>query len=202
MAPTGETLFTTLRLARSLSAGQGRALRAAQLDAQQQLRAQLNAGLLPAAELPAAQRRLEKQFFAQFDAALDRPTVGPAWFAEYEQMAEALAGEIMMLEESGFQVPAFAILPNHVHAVVHRPAHNRLSLSKALELLHLRTGQLCRRFVRPRLPPEADFWQTGSYDYLVQDEAELRRLVTYIQANSVQAGLPPKFQAWPYLNEE
>ena len=116
-------------------------------------------------------------------------------------MAEALAGEIMMLEESGFQVPAFAILPNHVHAVVHRPATNRLSLPKALELLHLRTGQLCRRFVRPRLPPEADFWQTGTYDYFVHDEAELRRLIDYVRRNSVKAGLPPKFQEWPYVLE-
>ena len=195
-----ETIFTTLRLARSLSATQGRTLRAAQLDAQQQLRAQLSAQA-SAEELAAAQRCADKQFFALFDAALDRPTVGPAWFAEYEKMAEALAGELMMLEESGFQVPAFAILPNHAHVVVHRPAANRLSLSKALELLHLRTGQLCRRFVRPKLPPEAEFWQTGSYDYFVHDEAELRRLLAYIQNNSAKAGLPPRFQQWPYVRE-
>lgn len=197
---SAETIFTTLRLARSLSATQGRTLRAAQLEAQQQLREQLDANS-SAAELAAAQRRAQKQFFALFDAALDRPTVGPAWFAEYEPMAETLAGEIMMLEESGFQVPAFAILPNHVHAVVHRPAGNRLSLSKALELLHLRTAQLCRRFVRPRLPPEAEFWQTGAYDYVVQDGAELRRLLAYVRNNSGQAGLPPKFQQWPYVSD-
>ena len=195
---SGETIFTTLRLARSLSASQGRALRATQLAAQQQLRAHLDASTAPA-ELAAHQRRTDKQFFAAFDAALDWPTVGPAWFAEDEQMAETLAGELLMLEESGFAVPAFAILPNHVHAVVHRPAANRLSLPKALELLHRRTAQQCRRFVRPRLPPEADFWATGSYDYLVQDAEELGRLVRYVRNNSRQAGLPPRFQQWPYV---
>ena len=144
--------------------------------------------------------RAQKQFFAKFDAVLDRLTIGPQHL-ENEKIAETLAGELMMLEETGFTVHGFAILPNHVHAVLHLPAGTGLSLPKALDLLHLRTEANCRRLVRPKLPPEARFWQTGWLELPLLDEAELTRALAYVRGNARAAGLPQRFQAWPYLNE-
>ena len=91
-------------------------------------------------------------------------------------MAEVLAGEIMMLEETGFVIHGFAILCNHAHVVLHLPEGGNLSFAKALDLLHLRTGTACRRLVRPKLPPEAEFWQAGWFNYEVENEAELTRV--------------------------
>ena len=148
-------------------------------------------------------RRAQKQFFARFDAVLDRAPIGPSYF-ENEKIAEVLAGEIMMLEETGFTVHGFAILPNHAHLVLELPDDSPLSFAKAIDLLHLRTGTHCRRLVRPKLPPEAEFWQVGWLAYEVQDPAELTRLLAYVRGNARQAGLPARFQEWPYaaLNEE
>ncbi len=198
--PAAETILLTLRLARSLSAAQGRELRAALAAAQQHWREQAEAGAAPET-LAALQRRTEKQFFIQFNAALSHSAVGSAWFSEYEKMAETLAGEIMLLEESGFEVPGFAILPNHAHVLVRRPPQNRLSLPKALELLQLRTAQHCRRLVRPRLPPEAEFGHPSAHEYLVPDEDALPRLLAYLRQSSRRARLPAQFQQWPYVNE-
>ncbi|OGX82804.1 hypothetical protein [Hymenobacter glacialis] len=184
--PAGETSFFTLRLHGSISAATLRELKA---EAQQRLAA----GGDP--------HRVMKQYFAGLDAVLDRPRIGPTHF-ENEKMAEALAGEIMMLEETGFVVHGFAILPNHAHMVLHLPATSTLSFSKALDLLHLRTGTVCRRLVRPKLPPEAQFWQVGGFEYTVQDEGELTRLLAYVRGNARQAGLPARFQEWPYLGPE
>lgn len=50
-------------------------------------------------------------------------------------MAEVLAGE-MMLEETGFVVHGFAILPTHAHLVLHLPANTRLAFALAIDLLH------------------------------------------------------------------
>ena len=156
-----------------------------------------------AAELRAAQeagtdhRRAQKQFFARFDAVLDRAPIGPGYF-ENEQMAEVLAGEILMLEETGFVVHGFAILPNHAHIVLELPANSTLSFAKAIDLLHLRTGTACRRLVRPKLPPEAKFWQVGWHEVEVLDAAELTRLLAYVRGNARAAGLPARFQEWPY----
>lgn len=145
-------------------------------------------------------RRAQKQFFARFDAVLDRAPTGPAYF-DAGQIAEVLAGEIMMLAETGFTVHGFAILPNHAHLVLHLPAGSNLSFAKALDLLHLRTAANCRRLVRPRLPPEAEFWQAGWHEYAVADAAELARVLAYMAGNARAAGLPARFQAWPYAPE-
>ncbi|MDO7845219.1 hypothetical protein Q5H92_02545 [Hymenobacter sp. M29] len=185
MAP-GETSLLTFRLHGTIGAATGRELQAARRAAQ-------TAGT--------DHRRAEKQFFARFDAVLDRAAVGPAYF-ENEQMAEVLAGEIMMLEETGSVVHGFAVLPNHAHLVLHLPAGSGLSFAKAVDLLHLRTGTACRRLVRPKLPPEAEFWQVGWLEYAVQDEDELTRLLAYVRGNARAAGLPGRFQEWPYVNEE
>ncbi|WP_426060559.1 transposase [Hymenobacter sp. B1770] len=184
--PAGETSFLTFRLHGSIPATTGRALKAELRQAQ---------------EASSTHHRAQKQFFVKFDAVLDRAPIGPAFF-ENEKLAEVLAGEIMMLEETGFAVPAFAILPNHAHLVLHLPASSRLSFAKAINLLHLRTGTNCRRLVRPKLPPEAEFWQVGWFDYPVQDEPELARVLAYVRGNARQAGLPARFQEWPYVGPE
>ena len=181
----GITSFLTLRLHGTIPAATGR---------------ELKAELRQAQATGTDHRRAQKQFFARFDAVLDRAPIGPNYF-DNEKTAEVLAGEIMMLEEIGFVVHGFAILPNHAHVVLHLPETSRLSFAQALDLLHLRTGTNCRRLVRPKLPPEAEFWQIGWFNYDVHDEAELTRVLAYVRGNARQAGLAARFQAWPYVNE-
>ena len=51
-------------------------------------------------------------------------------------MAEVLASEIMMLEETGVVVHSFAILPNYAHLVLHLLASSLLFFAPAIDLLH------------------------------------------------------------------
>lgn len=192
--PPGETLFVTFRLAGALRHAVGRQLHA---DLQANL-AVIRAGGLTEEQQRAAYQRAQKRFFAQFDAELDRREVGPVYL-EKEKLAEIVAGELLMLEEQGFRVLAFAVLPNHVHAVLHLPADSGLSLYKSLQLLHQRTATQCRRHLRNQLPPEADFWQTGSYEYAVHDPDELTRLIAYVQHHAQRLRLPQRFHDWPYV---
>jgi putative transposase len=104
----------------------------------------------------------------------------------------------MLLEESGFRVPGFTILPNHAHLVLHLPAGSGLSFAKAIDLLYLRTDHNCRRLVRPKLPPHTTFWQPGWHEVPVLDDAELTRVLAYVRGNAQRAGLPPRYQEWPY----
>jgi len=183
MLPPGETALLTLRLHGTIPAATARKLKANLATAHA-------AGLDP--------RRAQKSFFAKFDAVLDRAHVGQRYF-ESEQMAEVLAGEIMMLEETGFVVHGFAILPNHAHLVLHLPASSRLAFAPAIDLLHQRTEAGCRRLVRPKLPPGAPFWQVGWHDYPVADAAELTRIQAYMGSQARRAGLAQRFQQWPYV---
>lgn len=185
MTPPSPIAFLTFRLHGTVPATIGR---------------ELKADLRQAQEAGTEHHRAQKRFFAKFDAVLDRAPIGPQYFKN-EKIAEALAGEIMMLEETGFVLHGFAILPNHVHIVLHLPETSGLSFAKAIDLLHLRTGTNCRRLVHPKLPPEAEFWQVGWFNYEVQDEAELTRVLAYVRGNARQAGLAQRFQEWPYVNE-
>jgi len=182
MAP-GETSFITLRLHGTIPAATAR---------------ELKAELRQAHEAGTDYRRAQKAFFTKFDAVLDRAPIGQRYF-ENEKLAEVLAGEIMMLEETGFVVHGFAILPNHAHLVLHLPVSSRLSFAPAIDLLHQRTEQLCRRLVRPKLPPEAPFWQAGWFDYPVADAGELARILAYVAGQARQAQLAARFQQWPYV---
>ncbi|RFP64842.1 hypothetical protein D0N36_11710 [Hymenobacter lapidiphilus] len=89
--------------------------------------------------------------------------MGPDYLGR-EKLAGLVAGELLMLEEQGLRVPGFALLPNHLHAVLVLPASTGLSLYKTVELLHQRTAAQARRLLRGQLPPEADFWHPGSHE--------------------------------------
>lgn len=193
LSSEGETILLTLRLAGSIPTRAGRELHARRVAAQQAA----HSGPTEA-EAQAAHRRAEKQFFAGFDALLDARTVGPAYL-EKEKLAELVAGELLMLEEQGLQLPCFVLLPNHLHAVLHLPAGSGLSLPKAVELLHQRTATQARRLLRGQLPPEADFWQTGFHELPILDAAELGRVQTYLLAHPQRLNLPERFHHWPYL---
>ena len=56
---------------------------------------ELSASLRLAREAGTNHRRAQKQFFARFDAVLDRAPIGPNYF-ENEKTAEILAGERAM----------------------------------------------------------------------------------------------------------
>lgn len=188
LLPPGETILLTLRLARSIPVQAGRGLHARRVAA------------LQAADSPEAHRRAEKQFFAGFDALLDARTVGPDYLTK-EKLAEMVAGELLMLEEQGLQVPCFVVLPNHVHAVLHLPPGQSVSLYKTVELLHQRTAMQARRLLRGQLPPAADFWQTGFHELPVQDAAELIRIRQYLLGHPQRLNLPERFHDWPYQYE-
>lgn len=165
MLPPGEAALITLRLPGTIPAATARELKA-------DLAAAHAAGL--------DHRRAQKSFFTKCDAVLDRVPTGQRYF-ESEQMAEVLVGEIMMLEETGFLVTCFAILPNHAHLVLHLPASSYLAFAPAIDLLHR--------------------WQVGWHDYPVADAAELARILAYLGGQAWQAGLAQRFQQWPYTSE-
>ncbi|TYZ08847.1 hypothetical protein FY528_11570 [Hymenobacter lutimineralis] len=193
MLPPGETILLTLRLAGSIPARAGRELQQQRIAAQEAAR---TAATPEAAQ--ATTRRADKRFFADFDALLDAATVGGIYL-EKEKIAEAVAGELLMLEEQGLRVPCLVQTTNHVHAVLHLPASSNLSLYKALELLHQRTTAQARRLLRGQLPPEADFWQTGFHVLPVLNGLELARIRQYLLAHPTRLHLPARCHNWPYM---
>ena len=48
------------------------------------------------------------------------------------------------------------------------------------------------------LKREGAFWQSESYDHVVRNDVELKRIIAYVLNNPVKAGLVENWQDWPY----
>ena len=82
-----------------------------------------------------------------------------------------------------YDVHAFVIMPNHVHLLV----TSKIPLAKWLRSLKGFTGHRALEM----LNHSGSFWQNESYDHLVRNDDEFRRIQRYIEWNPVKAGLAP-----------
>lgn len=67
-------------------------------------------------------------------------------------------------------------------------------VTKILQDLKKFTAVKCNKL----LNRSGAFWQHESYDHVVRDEKELRRIVEYVLNNPVKAGLCEKWEDWKY----
>ena len=130
--------------------------------------------------------------FLALDREADKAAFGPVWLRD-PGVANAVA-DALLYGESGrhfYQLRAWVIMPNHVHALL-RPQTSlpvitrwlKGSTARQANLILCRTGKA--------------FWQDESFDHRVRDEVELGRLVRYIEHNPVSAGLVADPRDWPW----
>ena len=147
--------------------------------------------------------RLHKKTFARYDAILDKAANGPRWLAD-PRLANIVAREIHALHPTHYTLLAYCIMSNHVHLLIDlqgiseppRPASGQhcTPLSHALRLLKGRTARFCNEVLERSGP----FWAQESYDHVVRDRKELKRIVAYIINNPVQAGLVEDADNWAF----
>jgi putative transposase len=130
--------------------------------------------------------------FAALDREADKAAFGPVWLRDARitaVVADALHyGEA---ERHFYVLRAWVLMPNHVHLLLQPktalPVITRWlkgSTARKANLILGRTGEV--------------FWQDESFDHRVRDEAELDRLVRYVERNPVSAGLVVNPRDWPW----
>ncbi|MGD0050068.1 MAG: transposase [Bryobacteraceae bacterium] len=152
------------------------------------------AGSLPPADrFPCATgTKIAGQAFVAVDRQVDKAAFGPVWLKDAcvaNVVADALRyGET---QRQFYLLRAWVIMPNHVHAVfapsVHLPVITRWlkgSTARKANQILCRTGK--------------PFWQDESFDHQVRSEAELERIVRYVEQNPVSAGLVARAGDWPW----
>src|SRR5687767_16024975 len=98
-----------------------------------------------------------------------------------------------------FDLHAFCIMSNHVHAVI-EPSKSDwqsdlLPVSKIMQSLKRHTA----RQANIVLDRKGAFWQDESYDHVIRDNEEYIRIINYVLENPVKAGLASK---WDERSEE
>ena len=121
--------------------------------------------------------------FVAMDRLLDNARTGPLHLRQPE--IAAMVVEAIHYQESAlshFHLHNYVVMGNHVHLLI----TPRVEVSKLMQSLKRFTAKEANRMLnRPGRP----FWQDESYDRLVRDEAEFRRIRRYIEMNPVKAGL-------------
>lgn len=196
----GAAHFVTFRLANSLPAAVLENLKA---------RAQQLLAKAPLNPIPRREQRLRvhKQIFAEYDRQLDnhREIV---WLQE-PAVAAMVRDSLYHHDGSQYRLLAYTIMPNHVHlllmplldhsadAQVREVAcgESQDSSSPLSRVMHS-LKSFTAHAVNKLLARTGAFWQHESYDHWVRDDDELERIVDYINANAVRAGLTRRPQEW------
>jgi REP element-mobilizing transposase RayT len=120
--------------------------------------------------------------FLAMDRLLDQCRCGPI-FLRQDAVAQSVVASILRGVEIGhYQLHSWVIMPNHVHLLL----TPQVSLSKLLGSMKAVTARYANLFLgRNGLP----FWQDESYDHMVRDGDEFRRIGRYIEMNPVTACL-------------
>lgn len=85
----------------------------------------------------------------------------------------------------------WVVMTNHVHMLI----TPRVEVSKLMQSLKRFTARGGNRLLGLTGRP---FWQDESFDRLVRDEDEVRRIARYIEMNPVSAGLAETPEAFPW----
>jgi putative transposase len=150
--------------------------------------------------------RVHKQVFAEFDRYLDNNR--EIDWLQAPSVAGMVRQSLYHLHGSKYGLLAYSIMPNHVHVLLMPIAESEIDsvrelpcgesedsespLSSIMHSLKSFTAHEANKLLRRRGP----FWQHESYDHWVRDDDELERIVSYINANAVNAGLVRRPHDW------
>jgi len=104
-------------------------------------------------------------------------------YVKDERVAKLVAESLTHFEGERYDLAAWCVMPNHVHAVVNPSAGHKLP-----EILHSWKSYTAHEANRI-LMRQGSFWQTEPYDHLIRDEADFRHAIIYVLENPLKAGL-------------
>ena len=130
--------------------------------------------------------------FVRFDRVLDRTPDGPHWLRD-SRIAQLVAEAIEFGDKSlrHYDLIAYVVMSNHVHVLL-SPLADMPRITKSLK------GTTARRANVILGHSGQAFWQRESFDHWPRNDFERRRIIGYIEANPVTAGLVAKEQDWPW----
>lgn len=148
------------------------------------------------------QRTLGKLHFARTDKWLDhRPAVR---HLEEPCLARAVIDALYHFAGERYDLLAFVVMPSHIHWVFQPLAAwvetlpdlktSRGPRQRILHSVNRHSAAECNKL----RSAAGDFWQRESFDHWVRDAEELERIIRYIEANPVTAGLVTAPELWPF----
>jgi len=125
------------------------------------------------------------------DRLLDSGRTGPLHLSRPD-IANMVVEALYFRERNAhYLLHAWVVMANHVHVLI----TPQVQVSKLMQSLKRFTAREGNRILGLAGHP---FWQDESFDRLVRDEHEFRRIARYIEMNPVRAGLAETPQSFPW----
>ena len=189
--PPGATLFLTTHLHGSLPVQAMLRLRQ-----EAQLRLEAIDRRVNSAERHDLISSVENRYFGRFDDLLDNASQGPVWLSN--PVIARMVGETLHNRDGvTYDLIAFCIMPNHLHIILTPLPDGENGYFSISRIMHVLKGYSARNG-NEILGRKGNFWQAESYDHYVRDANELQRIVYYVIANPVKAGLVEDWANWPW----
>jgi REP element-mobilizing transposase RayT len=134
--------------------------------------------------------RESKIVFAMADRFLDQASDGPLHLKE-PPAARIVEDSILFGAGDRYDLFAWCVMANHVHVLL--TPHGELQ--KVTQRIKGYTAYQINRLQAAR---GRVFWQDESYDHWSRDEAEMLRIIHYIENNPVAAQLCQRPADWPW----
>ncbi|MFH1717220.1 MAG: valine--tRNA ligase [Planctomycetota bacterium] len=104
------------------------------------------------------------------------------------RLGEILHNALRHFDGERYELVAWAVMPNHVHAILRPFAGHELP-----KIVHS-WKSFTSKEINQRLDRQGSLWMDEYYDHLIRDEQDFRNQVEYVLANPEKAGL----QNWPW----
>jgi putative transposase len=145
------------------------------------------------------ERKVWKMMFVEREKWLDGEPA--ARHLEEDSLATIVQNSLKFFAGIRYELISFVIMPSHFHWIFRPLAENEASLpadesprAKIMHSIKSFTANECNK----TLGRTERFWQDESYDHCVTDEAELGRIVEYVEFNPCKAGLCRHPEDWKY----
>lgn len=157
-------------------------------------------------------RELNRKNFMKYEKILDTCKYSHKWLGD-KRIANVLKDSLHHRDGNLFDLIAYNIMPNHIHLVIYPIVERKASFaqireedikSDSGESLYIVSKimqdfkKYTTREANKILKRKGKFWQHESYDHVVRDQKELRRIVKYILNNPVKAGLSKNIDKWEW----
>lgn len=147
-----------------------------------------------------------KLLFAFVDQMLDHQS--PVRHLEDERQAQIVCDAFLYFAGERYQLFAFVVMPSHHHWLFlpnddwadkarrrsTTPNARRTPREIISHSIQSYTATMCNRI----RGTTGSYWQGETFDHWVRDDAELERIIGYIEGNPVAAGLTDRPENWPW----
>ncbi|MFN3849815.1 MAG: transposase [Spirosomataceae bacterium] len=142
--------------------------------------------------------RLGKLDFAKRDKFYDTYQ-GGNHYLKSPTLAKIVADSIHFWDDRRFELYAYCIMSNHVHIVFRLFDESEIEKPYYLEQVMHSIKRYSSFECNKLLGLNGEFWQSESYDRLVRDTEELKRIIRYVLNNPVAAGLCSQMKDWQWF---